>query len=83
MGEGAESYREAAERVYGALLSLAQQYPGVKILLPNHSGNIRSLFLTGKIITEAGAPDFGKDLPFGEMVTLQSDGERIWHVAKE
>lgn len=83
VGEGAESYREAADRFYAGLLSLAQQYPGMKILVPNHSGNIRSLFFTGKIITEAGAPDFGKDLSFGEMVTLRSDGERIWHVSKE
>lgn len=83
VGEGAETYRFTAERFFSALQEVVRLYPGETLLLPNHTGNIRSLFLTGKIVADAGAPDFGKDLPFGERVILMSDGERIWHVAKE
>lgn len=83
VGDGAESYRFTAERFFSALQEVVRLYPGETLLLPNHTGNIRSLFLTEKILPDAGAPDFGKDLPFGERVILMSDGERIWHVAKE
>lgn len=70
-----ESFREGAERFSNALKRLAKENLGKNVLVISHSGIMRALQLTGKI-TSAGA-EIGKDLKFGEVIKIKSDGESL------
>jgi broad specificity phosphatase PhoE len=70
-----ESFREGAERFSSALKRLAKENPGQNVLVISHSGIMRALQLTGKI-TNNGA-EIGKDLKFGEVIKVTSNGENL------
>ena len=70
-----ESFRVGADRYAQALKNLASSNDGQNILVISHSGVMRALQLCGKI-QSAGA-EIGKDLKFGEVILLESDGEKL------
>lgn len=70
-----ESFREGAERYSKALEKIAKENPGKNVLVISHSGVMRALQLCGKI--ESAGAAIGKDLKFGEVIKIKSDGQSL------
>ncbi len=79
VGKGAESYEAAAYRFLQALKTLVNKSFQDPILVINHSGNIRSLFLTGKVVVPPDVLAFlrEKDFPPGSILVLKNTDQGI------